>query len=267
MFLLRKLLKRRRQSALHNIYHCTVQKSASQWVRGILSDPRTFRHSGLMSYQHEHQLPDGYDPRGLTDRTYADAFPDRTIVTPLYLNYEGFAAMPKRTPYRAFFVMRDPRDVVVSWYFSVKYSHRAIGEIGRLREELLRMPKADGLIFAIDYLNEYGLFEAQHSWAGAGAKDANVLLVRCEDLVGPEQLSFVKCLLAHCDIRMPDDEIAELVESISFEKLSGRMRGHEDVRAHYRKGIAGDWRNHFDDAIHKRFSAAAGDVITLWGYQ
>ena len=36
----------------------------------------------------------------------------------LYMPYDGFAALTKPEPWRAFFVMRDPRDVVVSWYFS-----------------------------------------------------------------------------------------------------------------------------------------------------
>jgi hypothetical protein len=254
------------QSTSQNVYHCTVQKCASQWLRGILSDPRIVRWCGLASYQYQSHLPGKFDPRKITERRFASGFPEKTIATPIYVDYEGFASIPKPASYKAFFVMRDPRDVVVSWYFSTKLSHPSQGDIERIRQDLVRLSESDGLHYAIDYLGDYGLFQAQRSWAEAAAQDANVLLVRYEDLIGPNQVVLFEQLMQHCDIRIPPEEMAQLLGTYSFEELSGRARGDEDVKAHYRKGIAGDWRNHFDDGIERRFMDIAGDVIALWPY-
>jgi len=175
--------------------------------------------------------------------------------------------IPKPACYKTIFVMRDPRDVVVSWYYSSKFSHPTIGPIERIRQDLQRRSQADGLLFTIDHLADFGLFEAQRSWSDAPAIDANVLLLRYEDLVGPDGLASIERLLLHCDIRIPANEVEPLMRAHTFEKLSGRVRGNEDTHAHYRKGIAGDWRNHFNDAIQARFTQTTGDLIERWRYE
>src|SRR5947209_3617806 len=113
----------RHRSAYRNIYHCTVQKSASQWLRALLADPRTFPYCGMRPLHPEHRFPNGHDPRPLKARHFDAAFPIGAIVTPFYVSHAAFAALPRPEPYRALFVMRDPRDVVTSWYFSIKFSH------------------------------------------------------------------------------------------------------------------------------------------------
>lgn len=260
MSLLPQWMARRHQSLNRNIYHCTVQKTASQWLRAILSDPRTLRGCGLTPFQFDHRLPDG-GMRRPTERMPLGAFPDRTIVTPLYVDYASYQSLPKRTPCAAFFVMRDPRDVLVSWYFSIKSSHSDSREIGPLRAELQRLSTSDGLRFAVDYLNEYGLFQAMRSWA-----NADVLRFRYEDLTGPDARSHLADLMRHCDICISADDLDGVLQTHSFEKLSGRRRGDEDVRAHFRKGVAGDWHNHFDHAVDAHFTKVAGDVVALWHY-
>jgi Sulfotransferase domain len=255
----------RYRSINQNVYHCTVQKCASQWIRRIFSDPRVFRYSGLESFQYQHQLPGKFDPRTLTQRRFTKAFPDATIATPLYLDFDGFASIPKPLCYKAFFVMRDPRDIIVSWYFSTKLSHKAQGDIERIRQELCRLPKSDGLRFALNYLADFGLFASQRSWVNASELDANILLMRYEDLIANERVQ-VERLLRHGDIRVPGAELNALLNEHSFEQLAGRPRGAEDAAAHYRKGVAGDWRNHFDADLERSFADAAGDVLALWNY-
>jgi hypothetical protein len=235
-------------------------------VRAILSDPRTYRYSGLTFYDCERQFPGRYDPRKITQRRFRKPFPTSAIITPIYIDYEGFASIPKPERYKAFFVMRDPRDVLISWYFSIKCSHGLLGEIERIRGDLASLSEADGLLYSIDFLADYGLFAAQRSWASASARDPNVLLVRHEDLTAPTNLPSVAQMFDHCDIRMPQTVLEELLDAYSFEKLSGRKPGQEDPSAHYRKGVPGDWRNHFNDRIQLRFSELTGDLLYLWNY-
>src|SRR5262249_2828507 len=140
-------------------------------------------------------------------------------------------------------------------------------EIEGIRADLARLAEPDGLLYALDYLSDYGLFAAQRSWIDAPARDPNVLLLRYEDLIGPQQRSEIERLLAHCDIRMPPAGLDEVLRTYSFESLAGRARGQEDVHAHYRKGTPGDWRSHIDDArLQARFADVAGDLVDLWDY-
>jgi hypothetical protein len=46
----------------------------------------------------------------------------------------------------------------------------------------------------------------------------------------------------------------------------GRKIGEEDEKSHYRKGIAGDWRNHLTDDHVKLFRKCHGDLVERLGY-
>ena len=57
----------------------------------------------------------------------------------------------------------------------------------------------------------------------------------------------------------------EIVSYNTFEAVRGRKRGQEDVAAHQRKRIAGDWRNHFTDRVKEAFNKYYGDVLIQTG--
>jgi lipopolysaccharide transport system ATP-binding protein len=52
-----------------------------------------------------------------------------------------------------------------------------------------------------------------------------------------------------------------------FEARSGRRRGEEDVASHERKGVAGDWKNHFTDKVAKAFKDRFGELLVATGYE
>jgi hypothetical protein len=54
----------------------------------------------------------------------------------------------------------------------------------------------------------------------------------------------------------------------SFKNLSkGRDAGSEKVTSHYRKGIAGDWKNHFTEKHKQLFKDRYGDLLVKLGYE
>ncbi|GEM_PF-159605 len=250
-----------------NLYHCCIQKTGSQWIRSIFSDPATVRYSGLTPYHYQNSAPGAFRGK-LTERFITEALPKHTFVSPLYFGFENFIAMPKPEHYKAFFIMRDPRDIVISWYFSMKYSHPPGGKVPERREILRQLPLSEGIIRGIEFLNERGHFAALRSWADAPKKDPNVLLLRYEDLIISDNLPIFKKLFSHCDIQMPEDELRQLLQKYSFERLSGgRMPGQEDQMSHYRKGISGDWKNYFNEEISRKFNEIAGDLLSCPGYE
>lgn len=255
----------RERAAVDNIYHCCAHKTASQWLRQILGDPLTYSYSGLRPYHYQSHLRGAVDTRSIGDRRFADPFPQRSIVSPLYIDYAGFATLPKPQRWRAFFVCRDPRDIVVSWYFSIRYSHRPMGNLLATRRVLERESEERGLLHVIDYLDEFGCFDALRSWAAAPPAPS-ILTVKFEDLVGEGSRPVFRRLLDHLDIRMPRRVLTSLLDKHSFERLSGRPRGVEDRHSHYRRGTSGDWRNHFTPRTDHRFYDVSGDLLAALGY-
>lgn len=231
-----------------------------------MGDPITYRYSGLRSYHYQSELSGAADTRRITARTFDQPFPTGRIVTPLYLDYLNYKNLPKPPRFRTFFVMRDPRDITVSWYFSAKYSHRLMGNLADAREILNRVSTEDGLLYVLDYLEQFGLFAAMASWAGA-TDDPDVQLVRFEELTANQGREGLRKVYDHVGIRVPDDEFNRLVDKYSFKKLSGRSPGEENKRSHYRKGSSGDWERYFSSATHDRFESLTNGLLGRLGYE
>lgn len=90
--------------------------------------------------------------------------------------------------------------------------------------------------------------------------------VRYEDLRadGPARLHR---LLEFLEVERDPETIAACLAASSFERMSGgRAAGDEDSRSFFRKGVSGDWRNHFDEATGKRFCALTEGLMEELGY-
>lgn len=255
-----------RRSRYTNLYHCTTQRAGSQWIKQIFADPLVRRFSGLATWDYEAHLPGGIDPRPICERIISTPFPFRTVATPLYIGYEAFRALPQTGPARSFFVLRDPRDLVVSEYFSTIGSHPPMGDLARLRERLQAVDQPAGMRLILDDLAAYGTFACQKSWIDASA-DPDVLLVHFEDLIAESGESAWQRVLEHFDIRIPRLLLRQVLKKYAFSRLAGRQRGVEDKTSHYRKGVHGDWKNYFDASLRERFHEITGNLVQTLGYE
>ncbi len=190
--------------------------------------------------------------------------PKRRIVPDLYCRYDHFLQINKPEPYSVFFVKRDPRDVLISWFFSNRYSHRPMVTVNNRRQALVGLSEHDGIIATIDEFDE--IVGMLRSWQAA-ADAPGVRIVRYEDLTGVDSLRVWSKILTHCDIPVPEDVLRRVLDTYSFSKISGgRAPGEEDKTHKYRKGIPGDWKNHFDEEISERFHERFGDLPRELGY-
>ena len=246
-------------SPSRNIYHCCTQKTASQWVRRIFSDPVFYKTTGL--------LMQPYVQLGLNKARLDEEWPARTAVTHLYVNHDTFRAMPKPGDYKAFFMIRDPRDCVVSWYHSARYSYNASRLISFLREQLNARSEPDGLVFMIEWLDEAGFFTAQRSWAEAEKEYSDFRIFRYEDLnLAPRK--FLDKLLDYLEVPLSVPDRDRLSESHAWEKLSGgRKKGEQNIKSHYRKAKTGDWKAYLQGKTLSRFNEITADLIPVLGYE
>jgi hypothetical protein len=170
-------------------------------------------------------------------------------------------------------VWRDGRDVMVSWYHQQLIPHEWNEcQVRRSRSEL---PLEDyGNVYEnlpafIDYA-----FSRPHSpgfsWADFvrrwhGCKGA--VHVRYEDLRGESARELRRVVLGLTGRRLSPDEATAIVEEFSFERQAGRRAGEEDKGSFLRKGVVGDWRNHFSPEARVVFDRHAGDELILLGYE
>ena len=63
-------------------------------------------------------------------------------------------------------------------------------------------------------------------------------------------------------------DVPAIVDRHRFSrKAGGRERGVEDAHNHYRKGVAGDWRNHFEPVHVEYFKRNYNDLLLRLGYE
>jgi hypothetical protein len=244
------------RSRFANIYHCCVQRTASQWLRNIYNDEVFYRHTGLRV------VP--YIDVGLSNAHFDEPFPERTIVTHLYISHPTYLEIPKPAAHRSFFVQRDPRDAVVSWYFAARYSHKPIGVIPGMRRDLSAMSQEEGIHYTIDAIAKLGYFDALRSWAVA---EPPVHIFRYEE-IAEDHRRFLGDLFEFLEIPVRRDELESLADRKSFQRATGgRSQGEEDVHSHLRKGTPGDWRTALSDDALDHLHRVSGDLVSLLGYE
>ena len=103
----------------------------------------------------------------------------------------------------------------------------------------------------------------QMSWLEAGEP-----LIRYESLLEDDVGILERVLLDEGGLPVPRERFREVVRATRFERSTkGRRPGQEDIASHMRKGIAGDWRNHFTDRLKQAFKTRYGDLLVATGYE
>jgi Sulfotransferase domain len=231
------------------VFHITHYKAGSQWVQAILrgcaEDDLVRAKAGVRQFLEE-PIQAG------------------KIYSSVYVTREQFESVEVPAGSRRFVVIRDLRDTVVSGYFSLKVSHRAFAadSVRDLRGELQRSSVEDGLIQTIDQWLGVNA-RIQQSWVDAGDP-----VIHYEDLLENDAEILERVLIDECEYPIPRPRLRRAVETRRFERMSkGRPRGEEDVSAHLRKGVAGDWRNYFTEPVKERFKDRWGELLVSTGYE
>jgi Sulfotransferase domain len=230
-----------------SVFHVTHWKAGSQWVRALLkaADP-------------DRLVPGKDSPSWF----FHDPIVPGGIYTPVYATYQQFRqVIPEVSNHRVFALIRDPRDAAISWYFSLRYSHPSEYEtVSQTRQTLEKLDKSQGmeLVFR-DYVNH--LVEIQRTWIEAGAK-----VFRYEDLLA-DQCGVLRQILDFSEIQLSERQLRKIVGRCSFRRRTWWRFGRENVKSHLRKGVAGDWKNHFNGELKNRFKTLYGESLIRAGYE
>jgi hypothetical protein len=91
--------------------------------------------------------------------------------------------------------------------------------------------------------------------------------VRYEDLLGG-RVDALACALAETgECEVDTGRLSAVAEHHRFERQTQRANGQEDKASFLRKGVSGDWRNHFTPTTAQVFDHYAGAVLIALGYE
>ena len=232
----------------------TVQKTGSQWFKSVLSDARIQAKTGLLTYpQRRYEYTE-----------FKRCFPIGCFVPGLYMSYDLYEEIEKPESYKTFYVIRDPRDIIVSWYWSMKDTHSLMGKVGKFREALNSRDFKDGLHYCIDAFHMK--LACMRSWA-LNFGDPNVLPVYFEDIVTRPQ-AVIQDILNFAGVEADAMEIAAVTQDYTKSKmrerdLQKRVQGSE---SHYRSK-ASRHTDAFEQDHYDHFYRSTGDLVEILGYE
>ena len=252
-------------------------KSATKWVLNIIDD--AYRKTGLRHQQFHSPKLFQYDAKKYIEKNNINVFS--------YTNADW--QYVKNLRCKGFHVIRDPRDIMVSAYYSHLNSHETKGwpELAEHRKTLVDLPKDEGLLADMDFTANLptdgvrlGLIDCMYNW---NYQSENVLEVKYEDLVKEpyeefkrifnfmglmKETSFIRYLMPTVKYKISEIELNEAIDNNNYKKLSGgRNRGEENTESHYRRELPGDGVNHFNE-VHKVYCKREyGDILVKLGYE
>lgn len=165
-------------------------------------------------------------------------------------------------------LVRDPRDIAISMAY---YALRRGTELRQLEIawHLRDIPRSASEGEMLSYFKEYGFNLPWWKSYLAHAQHENRIPHignRYEDMVRDTD-GVLRRILNLLGYPLPEKALLDIVRFRSFEWFSqGRERGTEDKSHHYRKGVAGDWMNHFTSAENARFCLKHERYMSYFGY-
>jgi len=167
-----------------------------------------------------------------------------------YVKIENFEAYP------AVLVLRDPRDVLTSQYFSIKNSHPLVTAELIKRRQFAKDSGIDEHVLsqADRFVNTYNEY-LEHVY---GKK--NVLFIKYEELIS----DFKNCLSkinSHCGFNLTPGQMQALDRSDKFKAKK------EDQQVHVRKITAGDHKEKLKPETISILNAKFGDILKKLDYK
>jgi hypothetical protein len=252
--------KHRTSSQQPSVLHFSLNKAATQYVKTLLNyiaSHNTLTPVGMNEWAFGSTQPYLDHLSKAEMQAYKHVFKPKGY---LYSVFGGFVeGIDNLEDYRIILMVRDPRDILVSGFYSMAYSHPLPGENSGKREGFLAKRKK-ALEIGID---AYVLQEAPRLQANLLRYYEKLLLpfpqthlLRYEDMIS-DFPSFLDMLTAAsgCTLTAADRDIL-------IAKHRAEQPITEDIKKHTRKGVSGDYREKLKPEtiadLHRILHAVAG---------
>ena len=173
---------------------------------------------------------------------------------------------------RSTIIIRDGRDVMVSWYhhcyfINDKYNERLVNKMKtnfpykNYSDVKNNLPKFIENHFQLKHPFGFSWKDFMISW-----KDKQDLLIRYEDLLLKPFETLHPHLRRLTNNDIDKDKLKLIIDKYSFSSQSGRTAGNGKKYSFMRKGIQGDWKNYFNDESINVFNNHGYEIMKFYGY-
>lgn len=240
----------------------TLPKTGSQWIRDVLSAPQLAVKNGFILVQAQMNAISREKNLENWKKQWKEAR-NGCFFAPVYNIPASIWREVSSKEDRAVVVLRDPRDMVVSWMYSQCYSHEPNQMIDIWRNLMLSIPLKARMAIAVLRFDIWT--SAYVSWAEMPNHE-NVYVTSYEAIVKNQETEFSK-IVRFLGWNAAREDILSIISEFSFFNRSGRKPGDMNPASHYRKGVSGDWKNHFDQKTGKFFESLYPGLLRKLGYE
>jgi len=165
------------------------------------------------------------------------------------------------------YLLRDGRDVMVSYFF---YRRKLAAEGSGIKKQLTKFRNLLTTKSVEPSCHDFSAFLQKYTdeWVthlSTWLERSPQVVIRYEDLK-TEPVKTLQTAFGQLNVEIAPAIIEQGLDIFDFQKLSQRREGEEDRSSFFRKGIAGDWKNHFADTDLEYFTRRAEDVMNQAGY-
>ncbi len=229
--------------------------------------------SYLMAYSLNAEYDDfdqpGVHPRGQQRQYVKGGFSHASFQAEVgqVLKTHGLSIPPTNFP--TIYLVRDGRDVMASYYFfkyvrkktrqpDNKYAKIIYNKL-HLRQLGIQPSKPTFSKFLRTHTPQW-VNHAQ-TWLSRNPS----AIVRYEDLRS-DPVDTLQKIMRALEVEIDTTVIYDAVELFQFKRMAKREAGQTEQTAFFRKGVTGDWQNHFTEDDTAFFSRQAGGILTRLGY-
>lgn len=253
-------------SKFDNIYHCTIHKAASSFFWRMLENKnikQCFTDAGFDTIHYETKLKGKLEEK-YTEQKKIRFVPNKFFVHNWYSDYQTFKNAGKSNNYHGIYIYRDPRELIVSAYFSWKNSHSGGHKYKKILNKLSFEDGVNHIIHEMHF--NLGMFDAMVDWV-ENCNDDKIKIFKYEDFFKDKKSQKLHLLdmFEWFDMAPPKNED---LANFDFQSLSGgRSRGDEDIRHHFRSGISDSYKTHLNEKLLNTFYSIVGeDYVERLGY-
>lgn len=238
----------------------TTHKCASTYMNKCLSYVNerylNLTHIDFMLYLWLYSSQDTFE---ILEKKKSMAFQPKGF---LYSPLRKYVSIPEIDHYYVLLMLRDPRDVIVSDYYSVAYSHGLSPNKLRGEELLNRRNRVQKMT-----VDEYAIEKAEHfqkvysDYCNYLVKDQNIRFLRYENFM--QNFDFWIKQLEQClKIRISQED-----RNILYELKGGNVKITENKLNHIRKATPGDYKNKLTEETQDFLNSTFKDILLTLNYE
>jgi len=247
-----------------SIIHFSVNKSATQYIKSILRHAATAKRMTPVSmndYAFHSTMPflNRLTDEEMTD--YTHVFKPKGYV---YTVFGAMVGVPELEKYKVVLVVRDPRDALVSGYFSIVYSHPLPPKESDIREGFIKNRQQAQAENIDQYVlrNSEKIYDIYHDYIHRLIeKYPHVYVCKYEDMISDFE-TWLTQLVEYTEL-----DIAPELKQQFIREHHQKTPQNEDPNKHLRKGKSGDYKTKLQTETIDTLNIKFKEILNYFYYQ